>query len=267
MIGQIKLLKALNTYTLATLPQTVLFLGESGSGRHTVVNYLATKFGLDIINITAETTAEQLTEYQFCPLKKIYLINLDNITQKQQNQFLKFIEEPSETNYIMLIATAEVVTLPTILSRCIKFHMDPYTEDELKHIQIYNNNLLYKVCTTPGQVLAVDLRQLESMHNLASTVVLKINQASYENTLSIATKINFKDQYDKFDFDIFLKMIIYVAYQSYIENNNNQALIIYKITNNYYQLSQNKLILRENLMLSYLTELWKQCQNESDVSV
>ena len=56
-IGQRKLLEKLNKYTRETLPKTLLFLGDEGGGKHTVIKMLAEKCALDVIEINEKVDA------------------------------------------------------------------------------------------------------------------------------------------------------------------------------------------------------------------
>ena len=51
-VGQEKLINTLNSYTLDSLPKTMMFLGESGCGKHTLAQTLAEKLGLTILKIS-----------------------------------------------------------------------------------------------------------------------------------------------------------------------------------------------------------------------
>ena len=94
--GQEKLLEQLNKYTLATLPKTLLFLGDKGCGKHTFINNLCERLSLDKHIITTKITPEQLIEFSQRPVPTAYIIDLTDFTEKQQNQFLKFIENVNE---------------------------------------------------------------------------------------------------------------------------------------------------------------------------
>ena len=51
IIGQDNLLKLINTFTLTTIPRTLLFIGEEGCGKHLFAKYLANKLQLETINL------------------------------------------------------------------------------------------------------------------------------------------------------------------------------------------------------------------------
>lgn len=259
IVGQTKLLEKLNNYTLITLPKTLLFLGEDGCGKHTMINYITEKIGLDLVELTDKITAEQLTEFTYKTTPTAYLINLTNFDEKKQNQFLKFIEEPGEYIFIMLIANSEMGILPTILNRCVKYKLEPYSKEELQEISgsAFDNEWVYKICKTPGQITALNLQTFTDMCQLCNTIITKIKTASYANTLTIATKINYKEDYNKFDFDLFFNALEFIAFETFKETNNEDSFKVYQITNQFKQARLNKAISKETFVLNFLTQLWE----------
>jgi len=259
MIGQTNLINKLSAYTIETLPKTILFLGEAGSGKKTITKWLADRFDLPVVLITADTTAEDLDEYRLCPVKKMYSIDLTQIDSKQQNIFLKFIEDPAKNNFIALQAETEFTVLSTVLNRCLKLHMEPYTKAELKYIRIYPDEKIYEVCRTPGQLMTVDYRTFTDLYKKTQAIVT-ISTANYANTLSVATLINYKEEYDKFDFDLFLRTFQYAAFEQYRDTNSVRALKIYQIVNRHCQQMVDKKLVKENLILNMLSEIWQQAR-------
>lgn len=270
IFGQQKLLDRLNSYTLETLPKTILLLGEKGCGKHLVTRYLAEKFDLEIIQIDTNITAENLIDYSHNPIAKIYFIDLDNLTQKlysqelklkYQNPYLKFIEEPSLNAYVVVSTSSTANVLPTVLNRCIKFNFEPYNPELLKEKfdwQVANSNdLVYKVCTTPGQLSGIDGNNISKLKALCDDIVNRIFKANYANTLKIYTKINFAENYDKFDFNLFFKMLKYVAFEDYKVNQTETSLNIYEFTNQATITLLDERLNKENFMINFLDGLWR----------
>lgn len=57
---------------------------------------------------------------------KIYIVDeAEKMNEQAQNALLKTIEEPPEYGIIMLLTNNLEAMLPTILSRCIAFHLKP----------------------------------------------------------------------------------------------------------------------------------------------
>ena len=85
-------------------------------------------------------------------------------------------------------------------------------------------------------------------------------QGDYANALAIGTKINYKDLYNKIDFNLFFDTVEYLAFEAFKKNNNMQSFTIFKVTNQFKQYSTKQNLIKETLMLNYLTTLWEALQ-------
>lgn len=264
-IGQTRLLNILNNYSATTLPKTLLFIGDKGCGKKTFAKYLADKFQFDFVEIEESVNADDIHDFMHSTINTIYLVNLDNFTEKQQQTFLKSTEEPSKTVYFILTASSEAVVLPTILNRCIKYRFDPYTVDELKEITGSSaiNPAAVEIFKTPGKLMNLTNASFKTILDLADKLVKNIHLANYANTLSISTKINYKDLYNKVDFYLFFDVIEYLAFEDFKNNGTQQSLIVFKITNQFKQLARKQNLTKETLMLNYLTTLWEAVHDAS----
>ena len=122
VIGQTKLLSKIeNYYATKRLPKTMMFLGPSGCGKHVFADYIVDKFDLDYVEISENVSVQELDEYLHSTIDTLYVIDLNKFTEKEQNKVLKFIEEPSKSVYVLLIANSEAGVLNTILNRCIVY--------------------------------------------------------------------------------------------------------------------------------------------------
>lgn len=258
MIGQKKILEKLNNYTLDTLPRTIGLFGPEGSGRHTLVMFISNKFNLPVIEVTKDTEEATIIEYQRCVTDKLYVVNVGDLNEKNQNKFLKFIEEPGKHVYIVLLATSEIGVLETILNRCMKFKLENYSKEDLKKIRDVSDERVYDICKTPGQLITVDTKNFDSLIKLCETIVEKIDKAPYSNTLSISQKVNYKEEYDKYDFNLFLNALEYVAFKTYVKTGSNLSYKVYNITNDYKSrlLIINNSPIKENYIINFLSNLW-----------
>ena len=260
VIGQEKLVKALEGYTLETAPKTILFLGQSGCGKSWIANAFAKQLDLEVVVVQPDSTAEKLIEYYQCPINKMYLIDLKDIVEKDQNKFLKFIEEPSKTMNIILMAESTVGILPTILNRCVKYVFEPYTPEQLKQFDWAVNcseEIAYEICKTPGQLLELSADNLDQALGLCRAIVSSINKANYANTLSIVTKINLKDDAKKIDFKLFFDLMTYAAFDDYKKNNNELSFKIYLYTIRQQAKELNINVAKEAFLLNYLDNIWR----------
>ena len=260
VIGQEKLVKALEGYTLETAPKTILFLGQSGCGKSWIANAFAKQLDLEVVVVQPDSTAEKLIEYYQCPINKMYLIDLKDIVEKNQNKFLKFIEEPSKTMNIILMAESTVGILPTILNRCVKYVFEPYTPEQLKQFDWAVNcseEIAYEICKTPGQLLELSADNLDQALGLCRAIVSSVDKASYANTLSIVTKINFKDDAKKINFKLFFDLMTYAAFDDYKKNNNELSFKIYLYTIRQQAKALNINVAKEAFLLNYLDNIWR----------
>ena len=260
VIGQEKLVKALEGYTLETAPKTILFLGQSGCGKSWIANAFAKQLDLEVVVVQPDSTAEKLIEYYQCPIHKMYLIDLKDIVEKDQNKFLKFIEEPSKTMNIILMAESTVGILPTILNRCVKYVFEPYTPEQLKQFDWAVNcseEIAYEICKTPGQLLELSADNLDQALGLCMAIVSSVDKANYANTLSIVTKINLKDDAKKIDFKLFFDLMTYAAFDDYKKNNNELSFKIYLYTIRQQAKALNINVAKEAFLLNYLDNIWR----------
>lgn len=260
VIGQEKLVKALEGYTLETAPKTILFLGQSGCGKSWIANAFAKQLDLEVVVVQPDSTAEKLIEYYQCPINKMYLIDLKDVVEKDQNKFLKFIEEPSKTMNIILMAESTVGILPTILNRCVKYVFEPYTPEQLKQFDWAVNcseEIAYEICKTPGQLLELSADNLDQALGLCRAIVSSVDKANYANTLSIVTKINLKDDAKKIDFKLFFDLMTYAAFDDYKKNNNELSFKIYLYTIRQQAKALNINVAKEAFLLNYLDNIWR----------
>lgn len=259
IIGQTKLLSKIDAYyTMNSLPKTMMLIGPAGCGKHLVAKYVAESFKLDYVEINENVSASDLDDYFYSTINTLYVINLNEFTEKQQNQFLKFIEEPSKSVYVILTATSEAGILPTILNRCIKHNFEPYTKEQIEQITNTSvNDQAFKIFQTPGKLLNLTEGSFNELMDLAGKTVMNIGRAEYANALVIATKINYKDLYNKIDFELFLDAIEYLALEDCKTTANPQSFVVFQITNKFKQYATQQRLIKETLMLNYITTLWE----------
>lgn len=264
VIGQNKLLNIIDSYYARhELPKTLMFIGPSGCGKHTLSKFIAEKFELDFVEIAEDVTATDLEDYLYSTIDTMYLIDLNKFSEKQQNQFLKFIEEPSKSVYITLITNSEVGVLNTVLNRSTKHYFEAYTKEQISKITNASiNDLAFQIFKTPGKLLNLTDNSFKAIIELAEKVVHKIGFATYPNALVISTKINYKDLYDKIDFNLFFDAVEYLALEDYKSSANKQSFTVFKITNQFKQYATQANLIKEVLMLNYLTTLWEAVQND-----
>ena len=232
IVGLTEVLEEINS--LKSLPNSFCLVGSEGSGKHTLAKYINNKFFdveyLDITDTLNEETIDSIYRY---PQKRLYIIDINKLTEKDQNKLLKFLEEPFANIYICLLANSELSLLSTIRNRVSIFKLDYYTFDELDIIAKNNNinidSFYYGKCIfTPGDVLKVKTNNidLKAIDELTDKIVNKLSVASFPNTLSIIDKLNFKGEYDKLDVDFVLSLLYNKYIWKYINNPECNGYIV-----------------------------------------
>lgn len=269
IVGQEKIFEKLNSYELATLPKALLFLGCDAFGLTKISETLCEKFNLEPVVISPDISADELAEYYISPIPRLFRIDLSQYTEKQQNQLLKMIEEPVQNLHIILNSESEIGLLPTLLNRCIKLQFTAYTPEQLKTFNwlIEGNadqELIYKICHSPSELMSINTYKLNELYELCKMIVEKFKYASFPNAIGIATKINYKEDYNKFDFKTFFRVLAYAALENYKATNSSVAYKIYLFTTTFYQQQINKIIVKESFMINFLIQLWQELRSQDD---
>lgn len=264
LVGQEKLINNISKYTLNTLPKAMLFVGQRGCGKKTLIKYLAQRLNLDLINIDSKITPELLIEFSQKTIPTLYVIDLSNFNETQQNQFLKFIEEPSDLVHVVVLAENIIEVIPTISNRCIKFIFEKYTKEALTIIaqniapDVLKYPQILEIVRTPGILTNINAKQFEGLVQFCLGIINYASTMSYTNFIALATQINYKDFYDKYDFDLFFDVLDYTALQEFIKTNNQNAFKILHVLNEFRILRLNKNLIKENFMLNFLTQIYKE---------
>ena len=254
--GQDILLQKINSKSLDSFPRSLMLVGDVGSGRHQLCNYIADKFSLTQLDITGNLDVDFIEELYNRVEPYLYTIRVNELSVKDENSILKFIEEPLKNSFIILIAETTNGLLSTIINRCQIWYLQNYTEDFLRQFLNGSNDSILEVATTPGQVLALREQSFESMIQLADTIITKIKQASVSNTLTLSNKISFKDsEQGKFDLKLFVDVLLSRIMLRWRNNIDISLVSAYNLTVKLKNNLKNKNFDRKSLFEHYLLEL------------
>lgn len=233
IFGQDKIVKKIYSHILDTFPRTLLLEGKLGSGRRSLIKEISYRFNLDIIDISDNLTNEKIEDILCCVSPNIYFINTENITAKNENVILKFLEEPLKNSYIILICEDSNQLIATIRNRCQIWKLEEYSKDFLSsfindNVKEEERNDILEYCETPGQVLEYQILPISDMVEYATKIFTMIGSANIANVLNISNAMAYKKEKDKFDFNLFCKILTKVAKKLYCENKINYN--VYKLT-------------------------------------
>lgn len=234
-------------------PRSLLLLGESGCGKHSLCDYIAEKLNLQLINISENLNFDFIMQLYEKPEPYLYIIEASKISVKEQNTILKFIEEPLKNAFIILIAENSNQLLPTILNRCQQLSFNPYTLEELK--QLSSDELILKIAKTPGQVDSLLSNNLQDMVILADKIINKIGSANLPNVLTIPDKLAFKQEKDKFDIECFSRTLNYMLLEKIKSDDNPKYLEMYKLVGEWNKKRKAPTIVQNFLFENYLVKM------------
>ena len=256
IIGQDKILNFISSNTISTIPRTIMLEGEHGSGRHLICNHIANEYGIEIEDISDNLNYDKIEQITLTVSPKLYVINSSSISVKNENAILKFLEEPLKNALIVLLVENKYSLLDTIRNRCYLITLEKYNKDTLSRFitDESNRELFLKVCNTPGDVISLQQSSLEAMLALCNKIFNSIDRATFGNTLSLSDKMAFKDEKDKFNFDIFFRLLTLTSYERVLNNLPN-SIVEYELTNSYLNRLSIKNIDKKMLFENYLLKL------------
>ena len=257
MTGQERLYNQIQKATLDNFPRTLMLIGARGSGKHTLVSHLSNHFNLEIEDISDALNLETITNITQRVSPKIYVIDSSKLTIKNENVILKFLEEPLKNSYIVVLAESKRSIIPTVLNRCQLWELNIYEKDFLKTFITSNDieeETLLNIADTPGKIIEYQHYPIKEMFALAEKIFNNITNANFANVLSLSRFIAFKNEKDKFDFNLFVDILQLVSTSVY-RRGIKQGYEIYKLTN---ELSNSKYIFnidKKSLFDNYLISL------------
>ena len=261
MIGQERLIEQLKSYSYKSFPRSLMLVGPKGSGKHTLAEEIGNMLNLTITDITDNLSLDtiELINRQLSPY--LYLIDMSKLNERKQNIILKFIEEPTNNTHLILLVDNKNKLLETITNRCVVYELAPYPRDvlrtfaETKDEQVIN--LMLQVCTTPGQIKTASFFDIKGIFDLASKLVNQIDKLTYAQVIEMVDLFNYKDEYDKFDIDIFfntLRLLLVTFYKKY---NEKRLLDMYYYTNDKLSILKDQRVKKDIFMLNYFTGFYK----------
>lgn len=229
--GQEKLYEKIDSFTINNLPHSILLIGEQGAGKGEVCQYISDKFNLQFYDLTDFISNEFIDEINQTQTRSLYTVDLQKITVREQNILLKLYEEPNPSTYIILKSVGDFGAIDTIMSRSYVLKMSSFSKEILdEYITQGDHNFILKICTTPGQIETANHTDIDGLRNLCHNMVTRMADAPFFNVMSIANKINFGDEYDKYDLLLFIKVLSNECLQTgsvdlYSKLNNLNLLI------------------------------------------
>ena len=241
--------------TVKKLPRSLIIEGESGCGKNTFIEDLSQQFTLPVLDISEMISSGLIVDMQLSGCPAIYKINIGKVSIKDQNRLLKILEEPSDNIFLIIACENHNQIIPTIANRCQIWSFKPYSKSELA---VFNSNeLLLKLCKTPGQIERYKNLDIEFLYSQAKLILEKICVATLPNTLSLSKYIAFNesDSTRKYPVDLFIKSVALISTEYYIERSDVKYIQSYKLCETYLYKLQTPRIDTKYLFDAFLIEL------------
>lgn len=263
-VGQEQLKKYLSTLSLSNCPNSIILRGHEGCGKHVFALEFAKKLGLPARDISEEISWDMISAIYRSATPAVYIIDLAKVNDTKLDVLLKFFEEPLKSIYIICLVNIGEKLPQTILNRGFLFDFEPYSAEDLaKVLPAVTANVpqswLVSIIRTPGDVYKIRERNIDTatIDNLVERICDKLDIASLPNTLSIAEKINYKDEYDKIDYDFFIRNLSYSLYKRYMSTKESKYLAEADVVKNLVQKSSINHLDKKNALMRTLISLWR----------
>ncbi len=213
LIGNTKIKQAVESFLKeGRMPHAILIEGETGTGKHTLANFLASAAVCaerdvpcgecracvmakgsnhpDITVVSPEENKKNIAVAQVRELKgdayikphmsqkKVFIIDpADTLNEQSQNALLKVLEEPPEAVVFILIAQTKAAFLETIISRCVVLTLSTpeaeVAEEYLLGIGDYERQQVASALSSSHNNIGKALALLEGRDNTRAAVAAK----------------------------------------------------------------------------------------------
>ena len=264
LLYQDSLLKFIDNSSLDSLPRTLLVQGPKGCGKHLLASYLKNKFNFLLQDITNCVCLDLVNEIYSRVEPYLYILNVDEISIKDQNVLLKILEEPFKNTYFFLMTEDVQFVIDTIKNRSFLLTFKPYQKIDLNTFinQKDHSDIILSIADTPGQISLLESYDLKKLFDLCISIFDKIEKASWANTLSILDKIASKDEKDKYEVNLFWKVLHRVAYIRVL-NNLPLSASLYDLTEEYFNKLHFRQVDKRNITEQFLITLKREVRKHA----
>ena len=253
--GQEKICGFIDSSTIDDFPRSLMLVGARGSGKHMICDYISSKFNLSTVDLTDQLDLETIEELYNRVEPYLYVIRINEISVKEENTILKFLEEPLKNSFIVLIAETDLGILQTILNRCQIWYLQNYRKEFLSRFVGDGNPYILEIAQTPGQVIELSKIDFTEIIDLADKILDKISVASIANTLSLSGKVGFKNDPDRPDIKLFVDVLLSRIVSKCRTNSDIRLVQAYTLTNELQKNLRIKNLDYKSLFERFLIEL------------
>lgn len=219
MVGQDYLKQVIQKYVDKKLfPRFVIITGQKGSGKKTLVKYIAKKLSAYEVypGNSVEDVRQAIENAYHCTFPAIYIFpDSDKMSAQAKNALLKVTEEPPRNAYFIITVEDIGNTLSTLKSRGTELKMGAYSEKELS--QFTNEETVLRMATNPGQVEQLLSMNASEFYSFCIKVIDNIGNVTGVNALKIGQSFSFKDDQEGYDPVLFLDCVSRICFARCVE--------------------------------------------------
>ena len=197
-------------------PRFVLIVGDKGSGKKTLADYIAVNMNCNsyiVPDVKIATIREVINNSYYQKTKMLYIIpDIDDMSKEAQNSILKITEEPPNKAYFVMTVDDLNNVLPTIKSRAYQIWMDKYSAKEITEYAVgkvtTSMSDICNICETPGEVDEFIRCGEVKFIQFVDKVVDNVDSVSTANSLKLLENLDLKNTGTGYDVQLFLKIFI-----------------------------------------------------------
>lgn len=228
IVGQKKLLNTIDQVLDNKLPRFAIVVGDKGSGKKVITEYIAKRSGLDwlVYGTKVDEIREAIEMSYTLENPSLYsFFDCDEMSSIAMNSLLKVTEEPPKLANFIITTNDRNKILPTIYSRGQVFFMDQYSQDELneycemRDISGSKKRCALEVCRTPGEIDIASKWDLDEFYDYAERIVDDIDQVGIGNALKIPYKLAIwsSSSPEQWDINLFMRQVMIIAQNRLLE--------------------------------------------------
>ena len=223
MIGQDKLLTQIDAIiSIDKFPRFSIVVGERGMEHEDVARYIHKKMDADYIqlpDVKVDTIRIMVQQaYKLHKTTVFCIPDADDMSINDKNALLKVVEDTPNRAYFIMCLEDLSNTLATIQSRGIVFRMNTPSEQDIadfaRNLYVNKNDIdedvidkYCKICSTPGDVIYFTHHDINNFYKYAEYVADNFNTVSGAEVFKFSDKLAIKDEEDKYDIRLFLKVL------------------------------------------------------------
>ena len=264
MVGQDRLVEQLNNTDIKDFPKSLILCGEVGCGKHTFCSLIEEKFtDWSFRYVDTKVDYDFVESCYLMTVPTFYIINSDNLTEREQNAILKLFEEPPSTANIILLSSSLSLLLPTIINRAVVWQFEKYSKEILKQFLNDTDVSALELVSTPGQLIGLTNGNYYDMLKLANLIIDKISTACISNALSLSKKFLLtKEDKEGFDIIVFTRLLRKLLFDRVKDSVSTKYVKAYGVTNEFYRNLLVAQLNKKNLFQGFVLSL-KEAFNET----